>query len=276
MSTHASERGGSRPQQSGAYLALGKSMSGRGHRGKRPRGDGTRGPRSSSCSGQPRHGQVSLLLPPMPCMTAPRCLVFSMLWLYSSAWHLHILPLLWCLLPWVIPAASFATVALFVILLLPFISFLLRSLMRLVLLLHHPVVTLLIALHLFAWGCSAAPAPTPAAEPLLTPVPAPKPEPSPSLQLQAAVVSSSSMGPTFIIRMGAIVLFSLATAATAAIAHACSRSRHCAIAPCERACCASPFPPPRRRRSSHLPSHLPPPQRLRTRFCVGAGKRRSF
>jgi hypothetical protein len=48
------------------------AMSGRGQRGKRPRGDGSRGPRSSSSSALPHHSQVSLIQTPMPC-----CVLFG-------------------------------------------------------------------------------------------------------------------------------------------------------------------------------------------------------
>jgi hypothetical protein len=231
-------------------------MSGRGHRGNRPRGDGSRGPRTSSCSGQPHHNQVSLVCAPAPCTPLPRCLVFSMLWLYSSALHLHVLPPLWSLLPWVIQLASCGAVFVLVTLFLRCICFIFRRLVRLF---HHTVFVLIMATELLVRRCMASPAPaptpTPTPEPLPTAVPAPAPVPRPSSSLEPSVVSSPVLSPACI-TMGGLVLF----AALAAVkAHARWRARRHAGAPCAGPCCTSSFPPPRRRRSPQHPPPSPPP-----------------
>ena len=229
-------------------------MSGRGHRGKRPRGDGSRGPRTSSCSRQPHYHQVSLLCGPMLCTPAMRRLVFSVLLLRCSLWHLHILPILWRLVPRLLSIALCGALTLFGVLHLPSTSFLLQWLVRLMPLLHHPAVAIVMAVQLLVRCCSAAPTPTPIDEPPHTPLPPPDPVPAPSLELESATISSFSVGPsTFIIVTVVIVLLSLATLA---IAHARSRARRRASAPCGLPCCASPFPPPRRRRPPHLHSRM--------------------
>ena len=127
-------------------------MSGRGQRGKRPRGDGSRGPRSSSSSALPHHSQVSLIQTPMPCTPAACCLVFSLLWLWSHGLDVHILL---SLLQQLIPKASCGTGTTFVTLLvmaLPFIS----SMNSFIWSLHHMVAVLFMAIDLLVPRCMAA------------------------------------------------------------------------------------------------------------------------
>ena len=129
------------------------AMSGRGHRGKRPRGDGSRGPRSSSSSALPHHSQVSLIQTPMPCTPASGRLVFSMLWLWSRGLDVHILL---SLLQQLISKASCGTGTTFVTLLvmaLPFVSSIIDRIHRS---LHHMVAVLFMAIDLLVPRCMAA------------------------------------------------------------------------------------------------------------------------
>ena len=208
-------------------------MSGRGHRGKRPRGDGSRGPRSSSSSALPHHSQVSLIQTPMPCTLATRCLVFSMLWLCSCALHVHILPLIWSLLP---SLTSCGTGTLFVTLLvvaLPFSSFIIHRLHQS---LHHAVFLLFMAIDLVVPRCMAAPLPTSMPQPPPTPTPTPTPTLVPSLHLQSSILSTSAfrVAPSLIIS-GALVVLALTTFAAA---NALWRARRHAGARCAGICCS--------------------------------------
>ena len=183
----------------------------RGHRGKRPRGDGSRGPRTSSCTGRPQSQRASLLGAAILC--APLCCsfgIFLLPLLAASQLALQTLSV-WTAPPWLNNIAFFGAAAVFVMAFFPSISFTLHRLRQLI---HHTAALLFVAIHLLLPPCMAAsvPTPTPTPPPTPTPTPTPPPTPDPLLQLQSSTVSSSApwLPSTFIIS-GAFVLLALAT-----------------------------------------------------------------
>ena len=142
------------------------AMSGRGHGGKRPRGDGSRGPRTASCTGWSQNKTASLFGSPTVCdfnlVSIP--LIASVAAQQSNA--------AWIILPWIILLRQLACYrsAAVVTHLLPSISFIIHLLLRP---LHHTVIVLFMAMDLFMPRCLAAPVPLP------TPLPQP-PTPTPS------------------------------------------------------------------------------------------------
>ena len=141
-------------------------MSGRGHRGKRPRGDGTRGPRTSSCTGRPHVGPASLLCDAAFCDLQRHgfaILIIAAVWSilgYSAK------AAAWSLLCWLSSLASRAAAFVLVMSFSPCISFIIPRLVRLV---QIKILTLVVAVELFVQRCMGAPVPTP------TPTPDPPP-----------------------------------------------------------------------------------------------------
>ena len=156
------------------------AMSGRGHRGKRPRGDGSRGPRTSSCTGCSHEKVASLLCAPTSCDLVRGVLLSLPMAASVLAQRLYFSRIL----PWLIQLTCYEAPAVLVTHLLPSISFIFHLLLRA---LHHTVVALFMAMDLFMARCLAAPVPIPT--PLPQP-PTPTPTPTPSLQLQSFTVSS--------------------------------------------------------------------------------------
>ena len=122
-------------------------MSGRGHRGKRPRGDGSRGPRTSSFTGRP-HGALESMLGAITLSDLARR--------SFGSWPLLLLPVSllahqghlssW-ILPWLLLMASIGAAAVLVVAYLPSI-FLIHWLRWLV---CHRVVALVMATELLSW-----------------------------------------------------------------------------------------------------------------------------
>ena len=122
-------------------------MSGRGHRGERPRGDGSRGPRTSSFTGRP-HGALESMLGAITLSDLARR--------SFGSWPLLLLPVSllahqghlssW-ILPWLLLMASIGAAAVLVVAYLPSI-FLIHWLRWLV---CHRVVALVMATELLSW-----------------------------------------------------------------------------------------------------------------------------
>ena len=170
------------------------AMSGRGHRGKRPRGDGSRGPRTSSSTGRPHGALESMLGAITSSDLAPHSFgIWPLLLLAVLAQQGH-LPS-W-ILPWLLLLVSIGrAAAVFMVAFLPSVFCLIH---RLRCLLCHRVVALVIATELFLLRCMATPVPMPTPSPQPTPTPMPTPTPTlaptstlaPSLQLQSSSVTT--------------------------------------------------------------------------------------
>ena len=130
------------------------AMSWTRHRGKRPRGDGSRGPRTASCTGWSHNKTASLFGSPTVCdfniVIIP--LIASVVAQQSHA--------AWIILPWILILRQLAWYrsAAVVTHLLPSISFIIHLLLRA---LHHTVVVLFMSMDLFMPRCLAAPVPMP-------------------------------------------------------------------------------------------------------------------
>jgi hypothetical protein len=155
-------------------------MFGRGHRGRRPRGDGSRGPRTSSCSGQP-HGDVhSVLASLLGGSTAnhwsPRRLVFSILPLGMALVLMMLGVLPWSTRMCFLVFMSLAIVHDLSVAVMHFIHHFTFKFCRYVV----PLLSIwrILFFHFIPF-CMAAPMPTPTPTPTPTPMP-PQPTPTPA------------------------------------------------------------------------------------------------
>ena len=181
-----------REPAAGARFSLCIAMSGRGHRGKRPRGDVTRGPRTSSYTGRLHVGPASLLCDAAFCDLQRHgfaILIIAAVW---SILGCSAKAAAWSLLCWLSSLASWAAAFVLVMSFSPCISFIIP---RLVLLVQIKILTLIVAVELFVQRCMGAPVPTPTPTPDPPFSPMPTPTPTPRLTpvpVQHALASSST------------------------------------------------------------------------------------